>query len=115
MRVITVITRVMLITVMVLVPSGNAHHGRIWLSLILPSFRGGGVPVPCNHVLLSLHATCCDRKAVFRTIPIRCITTDIVISVITFTLPMRGRIRFARSRGLAVLLFVVNIKAKRRC
>jgi hypothetical protein len=105
----------MLITVMVLVPSGNAHYDRIWLSLIFRSFRGVGVPVPCNHVLLSLRATRCDRKAVFRTITIRCITAVTVISVITFTLPMRGRLSFARSRGLAILLFVVNIKAKRHC
>jgi hypothetical protein len=112
MRLITLITRMMLITLMVLVPSGNMHHGKISLSLILRSLRASGVPSPCNHLLLSLHATRCDRAAVYRTIDLRRISVITVISVINFNLPVSGSLTLAP--GLAVLLFIVSIIAHRQ-
>ena len=69
---------------MVLVPSGNAHCGRIALSFIFRSLRALCVPVLCNHLLLSLHANRCDGGAVYRAITLRCIKVISVISVITF-------------------------------
>src|SRR5947209_4514769 len=115
MRVITLITQMMVITLMVLVLSGNADCGRSSLSLISRSLRASEVPAPGNHLLLSLHTTCYDRRAVYRMITLRCISSSIVISVITFNFAVSGDLALARPPYLAVLLFIVSIIAQRHC
>ena len=88
MRVITLITQVMMITLMVLVLIGNADCSKISLSLISRSLRASEVPATGNHLLLSLHTTCYDRRAVYRTIILHCISSSSI--VITFNFAVSG-------------------------